>query len=94
MERSKNKMKGFTLVELLAVIVILAIILVIAVPKVMSVIEDAKKATDYFYKLSCDCDYIRRYRIKKDIKRLISFNIFLFYRINYSSTKANIISVI
>ena len=40
----KNKF-GFTLVELLAVIVILAIILVIAVPKVMSVIEDAKKAT-------------------------------------------------
>ena len=30
--------------------------------------EDSKKATDYFYKLSCDCDYIRRYRIKKDIK--------------------------
>ena len=41
----RNKMKGFTLVELLAVIVILAIILVIAVPKVMSVIEDSKKAT-------------------------------------------------
>jgi len=37
--------KGFTLVELLAVIVILAIILVIAVPKIMSVIEDSKKAT-------------------------------------------------
>ena len=44
-KRNKNKMKGFTLVELLAVIVILAIILVIAVPKVMSVIEDSKKAT-------------------------------------------------
>ena len=43
MKRSKKR--GFTLVELLAVIVILAIILVIAVPKVMSVIEDAKKAT-------------------------------------------------
>jgi len=41
----KNNVKGFTLVELLAVIVILAIILVIAVPKVMSVIEDSKKAT-------------------------------------------------
>jgi len=40
----KNK-KGFTLVELLAVIVILAIILVIAVPKVMSIIEDAKMGT-------------------------------------------------
>lgn len=29
---------------------------------------DKVKATDYFYKLSCDCDYIRRYRIKKDVK--------------------------
>nr|WP_027870410.1 UDP-glucose--hexose-1-phosphate uridylyltransferase [[Eubacterium] cellulosolvens] len=27
-----------------------------------------KDATDYFYKLSCDCDYIRRYRICKDRK--------------------------
>ncbi|RKJ50015.1 UDP-glucose--hexose-1-phosphate uridylyltransferase [bacterium 1XD42-8] len=27
-----------------------------------------KEATDYFYKLSQDSDYIRRYRIKKDIK--------------------------
>ena len=25
-------------------------------------------ATDYFYKLSCDSDYIRRYRIEKDVK--------------------------
>lgn len=35
--------KGFTLVELLAVIVILAIILVIAVPNIMKIIEKAKK---------------------------------------------------
>ena len=27
-----------------------------------------KAATDYYYKLSCDTDYIRRYRIKKDMK--------------------------
>lgn len=27
-----------------------------------------KAATDYFYNLSCDSDYIRRYRIEKDIK--------------------------
>ena len=40
-----RKKTGFTLVELLAVIVILAIILVIAVPKIMSVIEDTKKST-------------------------------------------------
>lgn len=30
--------------------------------------ESPEKATDYFYKLSCDTDYIRRYRIKKDVK--------------------------
>ena len=35
-----NYKKGFTLVELLAVIVILAIILVIAVPKILTVIND------------------------------------------------------
>lgn len=27
-----------------------------------------KAATDYFYSLSCNSDYIRRYRIKKDLK--------------------------
>lgn len=30
--------------------------------------ESPKKATDFFYKLSQDSDYIRRYRIKKDMK--------------------------
>lgn len=29
-----------------------------------------KEATDFYYKLSCDSDYIRRYRIKKDRKWL------------------------
>ena len=28
--------------------------------------QDPAAATDYFYKLACDSDYIRRYRIKKD----------------------------
>ena len=28
----------------------------------------AQAATDYYYKLSCDSNYIRRYRIKKDLK--------------------------
>ena len=36
----KNKVKGFTLVELLAVIVILATILVIAVPKITDTIKN------------------------------------------------------
>ena len=39
----KLKTLGFTLVELLAVIVILAIILVIAVPQIMNVIKDTTK---------------------------------------------------
>ena len=30
--------------------------------------SSSKEATDYFYKLSQDSDYIRRYRIKKDLK--------------------------
>lgn len=34
--------------------------------------EDPKKATDYFYKLSQDSDYIRRYRVKRDQKWLTS----------------------
>ncbi len=32
--------------------------------------EDPKKATDYFYKLSRDSDYIRTYRVRKDRKWL------------------------
>lgn len=39
-----KKRNGFTLVELLAVIVILAIILVIAVPSIMNTINDSRKA--------------------------------------------------
>ena len=30
--------------------------------------QSPKEATDYFYRLSCDSDYIRRYRVEKDIK--------------------------
>ena len=30
--------------------------------------QSPKDATDYFYNLSCDSDYIRRYRIVKDVK--------------------------
>ena len=30
--------------------------------------KSPESATDYFYKLCCDADYIRRYRIKKDLK--------------------------
>ena len=39
------KKKGFTLVELLAVIAILAILVIIALPNVLSMFTDAKKST-------------------------------------------------
>ena len=38
-----KKNKGFTLVELLAVIVILAIIMIIAIPAVLNTMETAKR---------------------------------------------------
>ena len=34
--------------------------------------KDPEEATDYFYKLSQDSDYIRRYRVKKDRKWVVS----------------------
>lgn len=34
--------------------------------------ESSKAATDYYYKLSQDSDYIRRYRIKKDVRWVTS----------------------
>ena len=42
----KNK-KGFTLVELLAVIAILAILVILAIPNVIKLYNNAKK-TDFF----------------------------------------------
>ena len=34
--------------------------------------QSPETATDYYYKLSCDSDYIRRYRICKDMKWISS----------------------
>ena len=50
----KKWIKGFTLVELLAVIVILAIIMIIAIPNVLNVMEQAKKKSfgEYILKVS------------------------------------------
>lgn len=57
----KNR-KGFTLVELLAVIVILGVIMLIAVPNVMSIVDKEKKTTyiQDAYKLQTLVEYATR----------------------------------
>lgn len=52
--------KGFTLVELLAVIVVLAIILAIAIPGISGIIESSKKGA-----LKADAGMIQRAAILK-----------------------------
>ena len=42
----KSNMKGFTLIELFAVIVILAVIALITTPIVLGIINDAKEASN------------------------------------------------
>ena len=48
MRKMKNK-NGFTLVELLAVIVVLAIIMIIAIPSVLDVMSNARKTSFVLY---------------------------------------------
>ena len=71
-----KKKKGFTLVELLAVIVILAVILVIAVPQIMSVIESARKgsieSTAKLIAESAEREYTNRKILGKDTNVLCS----------------------
>ena len=66
MKRDLSKKGGFTLVELLAVIVILAVILVIAVPLVMNSINEARNKAFY---LSVK-DFIRTTKIGNSLQSL------------------------
>ncbi len=43
MERRKNRQKGFTLIEIIAVLIILGILAAVAVPKFMGLQEEARK---------------------------------------------------
>ena len=79
------KKDGFTLVELLAVVVILAVVALIATPIILNVINDAKKSsikqsavgyvdavekTILEKKTNTDVDYDGKYTIKKDHNRV------------------------
>ena len=57
----KKKSKGFTLVELLAVIVILAVILVITIPTVLKAANAAKKESFFLYAQSLQSKAIAQY---------------------------------
>ena len=57
--------KGFTLVELLGVVIILAIVLLIAIPNIMTLIERSKK--DGYINDSRKMVYLVKYDIKKGI---------------------------
>ena len=63
----KRKNKGFTLVELLAVIVILALIALIATPIILNVINDAKKqaAKDSAYEYM---DAVEKYIVSSELE--------------------------
>ena len=60
------KNKGFTLVELLAVIVILAVISLIAVPMILGVVEESKKSA---FQITCNEIYesYEQYEIREEI---------------------------
>lgn len=57
----KRKNQGFTLVELLAVIVVLAIIMVIAIPSVLNSVNNAKKESFYLYAHSLQSKALDKY---------------------------------
>ena len=57
----RKKDKGFTLVELLAVIVILALILIIAIPSVLSAMRSAQKESFYLYAQSLQSKALAQY---------------------------------
>lgn len=57
----KKHNKGFTLVELLAVIVILALILIISIPSILETANKAKKETFYQYAQSLQSKAIAKY---------------------------------
>ena len=77
----KRNTKGFTLVELLAVIVILAIIALIATPIILGVIEDARKPWRYRMMVSMvDCIFADV--ATPDQARIIELNAFYFLKNN------------
>ena len=62
-----RKKNGFTLVELLAVIIVLALIMVIAIPSVMDAMNKAKKENFFLFVQSLNSKATNRYIQESDI---------------------------
>ena len=69
-----KKNKGFTLVELLAVIVILAIIMIIAIPAVLNTMQTARKKTFMEFAQKVYLESQKRYIEDSTFNNLISTN--------------------
>ncbi len=68
----KSKKNGFTLVELLAVIVVLALVMILAIPAILRVINEARIESFYLYARSIESKAMARYQ--EDIQLLSSTN--------------------
>ena len=69
----KNK-KGFTLVELLAVIVVLALIMIITIPAILNVVDGARRQAFYLYAQSVYQKGIDKYVHNMDNPNIASLN--------------------
>lgn len=87
-EELRNREEGFTLVELLAVIVILGLIVAIAVPAIGSIMDDAKKNTaDANTELIIDA--ARLYDVENDIDDVTGVTVQVLIDAGYLDLRGN-----
>ena len=73
-EFNKNRSGGFTLIEIIVVIVILGIITIVAVPQFTNTLRN-KRLYDAVEKLNDDLNYCRDYAISQHTNTWVEFNV-------------------
>ena len=85
----KNRSGGFTLIEIIIVIVLLGIITIVAVPQMINTLK-TKRLYDAIEKLSDDLNYCRDYAISQHTNTWVEFNVGLNqYRLLYGNSWAS-----